>query len=418
MSIDLQEDITKKEWLTGFRQQLEEELQAILDWWMRHAKDVECGGFYGSVNDANEPNRIAPKGLVLHARAVWTFSAACRYTGKQQYLSEAETAFRFLESAFFDKKNGGFYWSVDADGNMLDGKKQVYGQAFVIYGLSELYLACGNQSALDQAIRLYKHLEQVAWDKQYGGYIEAFEQDWTPRADFRLSEKEENLCKTMNTHLHVIEAFANLYKAWPNPDLAARIRDLLDIFSDKIINRTSNRQRLFFTETWQPAGSIISFGHDIEAAWLLHECAVILGDAVYTQHFSQLAITMAHAATDGLDTDGGLWYEYDASSDHWILEKHWWPQAEAMVGFFNAWQLSGQDRFLQQAAGVWTFIKRYIRDYGNGEWYWGVTENLHKMEGQDKAGFWKCPYHNSRACIELGHRIGQILVSSSGKPLC
>ncbi|MBP7558399.1 MAG: AGE family epimerase/isomerase [Chitinophagaceae bacterium] len=411
MRIDLQADIGKKEWLTGFRQQLEEELQAILDWWMHHAKDEKRGGFYGSVNDANEPNVVAPKGLVLHARAVWTFAAAYRYTGKQQYLSEAEKAFHFLESAFLDKINSGFYWSVDAEGRMLDGKKQLYGQAFTIYGLSELYLAGGNQSAIDQAIRLYEHLEQVAWDKRYGGYIEAFEQDWTPRADFRLSEKEENLCKTMNTHLHMIEAYANLYKAWPNAGLATRIRDLLDIFSDKIINRTSNRQRLFFTETWQPAGSIISFGHDIEAAWLLHECAVILGDAVYTERFSQLAIAMAYAATDGLDADGGLWYEYEAATDHWIREKHWWPQAEAMVGFFNAWQLSGEDRFLQQAAGVWIFIQRYIRDQQNGEWYWGVTANLHKMEGQDKAGFWKCPYHNSRACIELGYRIGQMLVS-------
>lgn len=411
MSIDLQADIAKKEWLAGFRQQLEEELQAILDWWMHHAKDEERGGFYGSVSDSNEHDSIAPKGLVLHARAVWTFAAAYRYTGQQQYLSEAENAFHFLESAFLDKINGGFYWSVDAEGHMLDGKKQIYGQAFAIYGLSELYLASGYQSALDYAIGLYEQLEKTAWDKQYGGYIEAFEQDWAPRADFRLSEKEENLCKTMNTHLHVIEAYANLYKAWPNPDLAARIRDLLDIFSDKIINHTSNRQRLFFTETWQPAGSIISFGHDIEAAWLLQECAVILGDVSYIDRFSQLAIAMAHAATDGLDADGGLWYEYEAATDHWIREKHWWPQAEAMVGFFNAWQLSGQDRFLQQAAGVWAFIKQYIRDKENGEWYWGVTANLHKMEGQDKAGFWKCPYHNSRACIEMGHRIGQMLVS-------
>lgn len=415
MSIGLQVDTAKKGWLTGYQQQLEEELQAILSWWMRYAKDDECGGFYGSVHDNNKPNRTASKGLVLHARVVWTFAAAYRYTGEHQYLTEAETAFRFLESAFLDKINGGFYWSVDAEGRMLDGKKQVYGQAFAIYGLSELYLACGNQSALDQAIHLYENLEQVAWDKQYGGYIEAFDQDWSPRADFRLSEKEENLCKTMNTHLHVIEAYANLYKAWKNPSLAARIRDLLDLFSDKIIDRTSYRQRLFFTEAWQPAGSIISFGHDIEAAWLLQECAEIVGDAVYIKRFSAMAIAMARAATDGLDADGGLWYEYEVATDHWIREKHWWPQAEAMVGFFTAWQLSGEDRFLQQTAGVWTFIKRYIRDQENGEWYWGVTDQLHKMEGQDKAGFWKCPYHNSRACIELGYRIRQLTVSSSGK---
>lgn len=413
MRIELQADTTKKDWLTGYQQQLEEELQAILNWWMRYAKDEARGGFYGSVSDVNEPNRVASKGLVLHARAVWTFAAAYRHTGVQQYLAEAEAAFCFLESAFLDKINGGFYWSVDADGRVLDGKKQVYGQAFAIYGLSELYLASGHQQALDCAIRVYEKLEEKTWDKQYGGYIEAFEQDWGPRTDFRLSEKEENLCKTMNTHLHVIEAYANLYKAWKNPALATRLRDLLDIFYDKIIDHSSNRQRLFFTETWQPAGGIISFGHDIEAAWLLQECAVILDDTVYIKRFSALAVSMAHAATDGLDGDGGLWYEYDVSADHWIREKHWWPQAEAMVGFFTAWQLSGEDRFLQQTAGVWTFIKRYIRDQQNGEWYWGVTDRLHKMEGQDKAGFWKCPYHNARACMEVGHRIRQLLTLPS-----
>lgn len=411
--MDLQADIAKKEWLTGYKQQLDAELQSILDWWMRNAKDEERGGFYGSVSDTNTPDPTAPKGLVLHARAVWTFAAAYRYTGQQQYLTEAEAAFRFLESAFLDKTNGGLYWSVDADGHKLDAKKQVYGQAFAIYGLSELYLASGHQQALDCAIRVYEKLEENAWDKKYGGYIEAFEQDWSPRTDFRLSEKEENLCKTMNTHLHVIEGYANLYKVWKDPALAARLRDLLNIFYDKIIDRTSNRQRLFFQETWQAAGGIISFGHDIEAAWLLQECAVILGDAVYINRFSDLAIAMARAATDGLDADGGLWYEYDASSDHWIREKHWWPQAEAMVGFFTAWQLSGEDRFLQQAAGVWTFIKRYIIDQQNGEWYWGVTDRLQKMEGQDKAGFWKCPYHNSRACIELGYRIRQLAAAPS-----
>lgn len=412
MTISLQTDTAKKDWLAGFRRQLDEELQAILGWWVRYAKDSERGGFYGSVSDANVPDPAASKGLVLHARAVWTFAAAYRYTGQQQYLAEATSAFHFLGSVFFDKTNGGLYWSVDAAGNMLDGKKQTYGQAFAIYGLSELYLASGNRQALDMAIGVYESLERVAWDKRYGGYIEAFEQDWTPRTDFRLSEKEENLCKTMNTHLHVIEAYASLYKVWKDPGLAKRIRDLLDIFYDKIIDRTSYRQRLFFTETWQPVGTIISFGHDVEAAWLLHECTVMLGDAIYIERFENIAISMARAATDGLDADGGLWYEYEAATDHWVREKHWWPQAEAMVGFFNAWQLSGQDRFLQQTALVWAFIKRYIKDAENGEWYWGVTAQLQKMERQDKAGFWKCPYHNSRACIELGHRIGQLLSSA------
>lgn len=400
---------SQQEWLTAFSQQLDAELHTLLAWWIRYGRDEERGGLWGRVNDDNKADPDAAKGLVLHSRAVWTFAAAYLHTGVPLYRTAAESVFHFLEEKFLDTQHGGYYWSVDAHGNPLDTKKQVYGQAFALYGMAKLYEASGNEKALLQARQLFELLEQKTVDPQHDGYIEAFEHDWQPRSDFRLSAKEENLRKTMNTHLHVIEAYAALYKVWKDPVLARRIRALLDIFQQYIIDPDHHVQHLFFTDNWQPVGQMVSFGHDIEAAWLLHECALVLEDADYINKYTRLAVDMARTATRGLDTDGGLWYEYDAASHHLVKEKHWWPQAEAMVGFFNAWQLTGDPLFEQKVQDVWSFIRQYIKDHKQGEWFWGVDALHQVMKGQDKAGFWKCPYHNGRACMELSWRIRLML---------
>lgn len=392
--------------LDDYKAEVSNELNAILEYWDQNVTDEKQGGFYGAVTADNKPDLSAPKGIVLNSRILWAFSAASRYTKDQDCLTTAARAFRYIIDHFIDHKQGGVFWSVDHNGKMLEGRKQVYGLAFCIYGMAEYYKVTGDGMALDIAKDLYDHIERFSLDKTKGGYIEAFTREWKPLDDLRLSEKDDNEKKTMNTHLHIVEAYANLYQVWPDKLLKEKIAGLLDIFDSYIINKDNYHLNLFMNEDWEVRSSLQSFGHDIEASWLLQECAEALENKLYTDHFKQLALPIADAAAEGLDKDGGMMYEYDPKTGHWVKEKHSWPQAEAMIGFFNAYQLSGNERYLQYSLDSWQFIKRYIKDHKNGEWFWGVEEDYSKMQ-RDKAGFWKCPYHNARACMEIIHRIEQ-----------
>ena len=288
---------------------------------------------------------------------------------------------------------------------MKDGKKQIYGLAFCIYAMTAYYKAAGNTEALQQAKNLYNLIEQYSYDRERGGYFEAFTREWEPIGDLRLSEKDANEKKTMNTHLHVIEAYTSLYEIWKDERLKSRITGLLDVFDKYIINKKNHHLNLFMDEDWQVKSTTILFGHDIEAAWLLLEAAEATGEKPWIEKYKKWAVKIADAASKGRDTDGGLWYEYEPDSGHWTREKHSWPQAEAMVGYLNAYRLTGNMSYLDQSYQSWRFIDSYILDKEKGEWFWGVKADHSPMAGQDKAGFWKCPYHNTRACLEVIKRI-------------
>lgn len=387
-----------------FHQELNTELQAILNYWACYSPNPQQGGFYGKINNENISDTAAPVGLVMCSRILWAFSAGAAVTGIQIHRDTADRAYRYILDFFIDQEFGGAYWSIEPGGSPLDTKKQLYGQAFCIYGLAEYFRLTTNQQALETAIALFRQTEQHGFDKENNGYIEAFARDWTMLADLRLSAKDNNERKTMNTHLHVIEAYANLYTVWPDQHLKERIINLLHLFERYFIDPKGFHLRLFFDDYWNSKSDLRSYGHDIEAAWLLQQCAEITGAEDLTIKFSELAVPIANAAAEGLDTDGGLWYEYEPAVDKLIREKHAWPQAEALVGFYNAWQLTGDKKYYQHCLETWTFIRRYIRDHENGEWFWGVFPDYTVMQ-EDKAGFWKCPYHNSRALLELIKRI-------------
>ncbi|RYG33138.1 MAG: N-acyl-D-glucosamine 2-epimerase, partial [Chitinophagaceae bacterium] len=384
---------------------------SILAYWTEHTQDETNGGFYGSINWENEPDPQAAKGLVMYSRICWAFSAAYDLTRQQEYLALAGRAFAYLVDHFVDPDYGGVYWSVDAKGNRLDAKKQIYGQAFCIYALAEYYKVSSNESALHLAKDLFDYIEKYSFDQQQGGYIEALTREWNEASDLRLSEKDDNERKTTNTHLHIVEAYACLYQVWPSERLREKILHVLKLFSEHIISREHDHLLLFFDDNWQSRSTLISFGHDIEAAWLLAQCAAITEDADMIRLYQPVGTSLVDAAKEGLDkNDGGLWYEYEFPNGKWIYEKHSWPQAEAMIGFFYAWQTGGDEMDLQHSINAWSFVKKYIHDKQNGEWFWGVNQDYSIMK-KEKAGFWKCPYHNSRACIELIRRISGIIPS-------
>jgi mannobiose 2-epimerase len=264
-----------------------------------------------------------------------------------------------------------------------------------------------SEPAKQLAIELYRLLQEKSYDPVQGGYFEAFARNWQPIEDARLSNKDDSAKKTMNSHLHILEAYTCLYRIWPDAQLKQHIKGLLANFDDHIIDHNTGHLQLFFDERWQVKSETVSYGHDIEASWLLLEAAEVIADEVLIARMKTLAIKMAESVVIGLDTDGGLWYEYEPAHNRLVKEKHWWPQAEALVGFYNAWQVSDRHEFLQYAYNNWAFIKQYIIDKKNGEWFWGIKEDHTVMLNQDKVGPWKCPYHNARACMEIIRRIGR-----------
>ncbi|HEY2581936.1 MAG TPA: AGE family epimerase/isomerase [Mucilaginibacter sp.] len=388
-----------------YKTELNDELKRILKYWCDYTPDTANGGFFGKIDNNNQVIAESPKGSVLNARILWTFSAAYNFSPNPVYLETAYRAYRYITDHIIDDEYGGVYWSVDYEGNPLDTKKQVYAIAFTIYALSEFYIATGIETAKQEAVDMFYLLVEKAFDPIKTGYFEAFTREWQPIDDLRLSARDANEKKTMNTHLHVLEAYTNLYRIWPDKGLKEHISILLDNFFDHFIDHEAGHLSLFFDEDWNPKSGLVSYGHDIEATWLLLEAAEVTGDEIMTERIKQVSVGIAEATAKGLDNYGGLWYEYEPSGNRLIKEKHWWVQAEAMVGFYNTWQISGDDKYLQLSISNWEFVKDKILDNTNGEWFWGTNQAGDVMLKEDKVGIWKCPYHNSRACIEINRRI-------------
>ncbi len=383
----------------------EQELENILNYWIKYTPDAQNGGFYGKIDHDNQVYPEAPKGSVLNARILWSFSAAYQQNPKPIYLEMAKRSYDYIHASFIDKKFGGVYWTVDYQGNPLDTKKQVYALAFMIYGLSEYYKISKDESVLLLAQQIFADIEKHSFDQKNGGYLEAFAQNWEELPDLRLSAKDANEKKTMNTHLHILEAYTNLYRVWKNDFLKQQIRGLIYDFLEHMIGPETNRLILFLDENWMPKSNIISYGHDIEASWLLLEAAEVLEDDMLLLQVKNKCVEMARSASNGLDRDGSMYYEYEPEHNHLSKDRHWWVQAEAMVGFLNAWQLTGEQAFFEQFEGVWKYIQAHIIDAEKGEWVWGIRDDESLMPGEDKAGLWKCPYHNSRALLEVIYRL-------------
>lgn len=380
------------------------ELTSILKYWLKNTIDEENGGFVGEINHQNVINNNSEKGAVLNARILWSFSAAYAVEKNPEYLSTAKRAFQYIKDYFFDKEFGGIFWSLNADGSPKDTKNQIYAIAFVIYGLSEFYKIFKNEDALELAQSLFYKIELYSKDYKNKGYLEAFTRDWQEIEDLRLSEKDANEKKTMNTHLHIVEAYANLYTIWPNQKLKDAIKEILEVIAIYFIDKNSWHLKLFFDENWKEKEDVISYGHDIEAAWLLQWCAETIEDVDLVKSYQKYAVEFAKSTKEGIDSDGGLWYEYEPKKQELIAEKHWWPQAELWIGMINAWQLTQNEEFLDITEKNFEFVEKYIIDLKKGEWIWGVYADYSPIL-KDKAGFWKCPYHNSRACIELIKRL-------------
>ena len=419
-------------------QKLKQEMREVLEdnilrFWMDNMVDEEHGGFYGRMDGKGVMHPDADKGAILNARILWTFSAAYRVLGKSEYLAMATRAKEYIMEHFIDPESGGVYWSVDYMGNPVDTKKQFYAIGFVIYGMSEYARATGDREALDYALQLFDCIEEHAFDKEYNGYIEACTREWGEIADMRLSELDANYPKSQNTHLHIIEPYTNLLRCLK--ELQARescdyvpaigsvlpigisvpmetvlcvegaLRNIIDIFTDKILNPETHHLDLFFDMDWtRGAGQLESYGHDIECSWLMHEAALVLGDAQVLAKVEPIVREVAKASEKGLRPDGSMIHEANLDTGYVDDDLHWWVQAENVVGWVNLYQHFGDEDALQKALHCWEYIKQNLIDYEHGEWFWSRHPDGTLNTVDDKAGFWKCPYHNGRMCLEIIER--------------
>lgn len=376
----------------------------ILPFWMNEMTDTD-GGFYGRIDGRGRVFPEAEKGAILNARILWTFSSAWRIVRNRSYLETAENAFKYITAHFIDRQYGGVYWSLNPDGSPKDTKKQFYAIAFMIYALAEYYRATGDNSALEEASGLFRCIESHSLDSTGGGYLEACTRDWNVIEDMRLSEKDQNDAKTMNTHLHILEAYTALCRVWKDEVPAQALRGIIDTFLHRII-RPDGHLGLFFDKDWKSTSPAVSFGHDIEASWLLCEAADVLGDESLSSLVKKVSLRVAGAAMEGFTAQGGMEYEADPVSGSRNTSREWWVQAETVIGCINQFQLTSDGRWMEKALDEWNFIKKHII-CPDGEWYWGAVPEGDSFRPDitgDRAGFWKCPYHNGRMCMEIIER--------------
>jgi len=390
------------------RRQFEEELtRNILPFWMTHAVDETHGGLHGAVTNDLRVDDDVPRSSVLCARVLWTFAAAYRRLGDPAYLAMAERTYDVLTRVFWDPEHGGLYWQVDREGRPVADRKHHYAQAFGVYGLSEFHRATGDPRSLELARSLFDLLEEHAYDPVEGGYFEGSTRDWRPLADVRLSEKDLDAPKSMNTMLHLLEAYTDLLRTWDDERLRARLDALLRTFAHRILDPKTGHLRTFFDDRWRPVSENVSFGHDIEASWLLCEAAEVRGDPALRGETRRLAVVLADAVhRDGTDADGSLFSE---GSPNGVIDrgKDWWPQAEGIVGFYNAYQITGDERFAEAAIRCWRSAQDRFVDRENGGWFKRLSPDGTPDPARGKAGPWDCPYHHSRACLEMMERLEQ-----------
>ncbi len=378
----------------------------LLPFWMTKAVDNTYGGFYGAVTYDGKPVPQADKHIVLNCRLVWTFAAAYRLFKNKEYLTMANRAYRYFNDFFRDKENGGAYQELTYDGKPKNTNKFVYGLAFSIYAASEYYRATQDQEALNYAIETMELLEKHAYDPVNKGYFEVLTKDWCYEGFLASNVNPiQSSTKTMNTHLHLIEAYTNLLRVYRNEFMEAKVKEHLEVMLEHIVDKSTGHYLMFFADDWAPVVKDISPGHDIEGSWLMIEAAEVLGDEKLYNYTKEICVQIAHANLEYIDSDGAMLYHHESESGHIDRQKSWWVQNECVVGYINAWQMTNDEYYLDTALKCYDFTESNLIDHVNGGWFTGTKSDGKTVERYaHKASGWVCPYHNARMCYEIYER--------------
>jgi mannobiose 2-epimerase len=389
-----------RDWAKEHREVLQ---QNILKFWIDHAIDRQRGGMIGWLDRRGKPIKPGTKSLVQQSRVMWSFSAAYRMFPDPVYKEVATHTLKFMLGKMWDDKHGGFYWLVDRDGNVRDGKKHLYGQSFAIYGLAEYARAFDDAKAREKALELFRLVDRKAHDNENGGYREGFSKQWQfLSADDTMGGRGR---KSMNTHIHLLESFTTLYKATGDAKVRARVEELLKICSDRIVDSKQGVARLFFTDDWKPSGpDTSSYGHDIELSWLMPETAEALGGPIDESVLRASRALVEHTLRAGFDHEhGGVYDEGPAAGLPESKRMIWWVQAEALVGLLNAYQLFQNPEYWKAFNLQAQYTLDHFVDREYGEWHNTINSDG-KIAGE-KASEWKAPYHAARACLEVVRRL-------------
>lgn len=374
----------------------------IIPFW-NGLRDDENGGFYGYLSYGLELDKEADKGVILHSRILWFYSNAYLTLGDEKLLDNAAHAFRFIRDNCVDYEYGGVYWMMDYKGGVADDMKHTYNIAFAIYALSSYYRASRDKAALNLAVKLFLDVEENTLDEY--GYGEAFDRKWNLVDNDALSENGLKADKTMNAILHLIEAYTELYRALGEAEMkrdrvGQRLRFQLGQMRDIVYTPENDALKVFFDTKFGLVGDIHSFGHDIEASWLMDRACDVLGDEELREQFAEMDLRIARNIEKIALEEGAL--NNERENEKIDKTRVWWVQAESVVGFINAYQHSGEEHFLKAAAGVWDYIKTDIIDKRPGsEWYSEVAFDHKPHDYKEIVGPWKCPYHNGRMCMEV-----------------
>ena len=391
----------------AFVNEIETHLKEKLIPFWEGLKDKENGGYYGYMGYDLAIDTHYEKGCILNSRILWFFSNAYMLLGEDHLKDAAEHAYKFLKDCCIDKENGGVYWSVTYNGKISDDTKHTYNQAFAIYALSSYYDAVKDEEALKIAEELFNLIEEKCTDEY--GYLEAFSRTFEPAGNDKLSENGVMADKTMNTLLHVFEAYTEYYRASHNEKAAARLRFMLDIFKNNVYNEKLGRQEVFFDQKYTPLIDLYSYGHDIETAWLLDRGLEVLGDSGYIEMFAPVTHALAVNIYNHAFVNGSVLNEAENGVND--TTRIWWVQAESIVGFINeGMKIPGTDessKYFKAAEALWEYIKEFIIDKREGsEWFWSVNADGEPCQ-KPIVEPWKCPYHNGRMCIEVVRRMKQ-----------
>lgn len=375
--------------------------QKLIPFW-KALKDDRFGGYFGYVGYDLEVEREAVKGCILMSRITWFFSQAAVMLKDPELVEYADWGYRFLTEHCMDREEGGVYWSVTFDGKPLDTTKHTYNQAFAIYALSAYYEASGDGQALKEAEALYHLIETKMRDE--GGYLEAFDRSFRPVSNEKLSENGVSAARTMNTLLHVMEAYTELYRVTGHREVRKSIISILESLESKVWNPVKRRQEVFFDADWNSLIDLYSYGHDIETAWLTDRTLEILGDEELTERIGSIT----EAMTDQVYREAFDGRSLPAEAENGTVKEDriWWVQAETVTGFLNGWQKRpDRKEYLEAARSAWDFIRAYVADKREGsEWFWYVTKEGVPAE-EPIVEPWKCPYHNGRMCMEVIRRL-------------
>ncbi|KPV90052.1 Cellobiose 2-epimerase [Pseudoalteromonas sp. P1-30] len=381
---------------------ISKELENIASWWIDNSIDHLNGGFIGEIDCKGNQVLHASKGIVLNSRILWFFSELALKTKNTAHVEAAIRSFNYIINYFDDAEFGGAVWELDYQGNVINSKKQTYAQCFCIYAFSSYFKLTGSKLAFSKAEQYFELVEKFALDKVHGGYIEAMTQHWESIEDFRLSEKDMNAPKSMNTHLHVLEAYTAFYQIKKDAVTKQALTGVLDTFADNIVDADRGHQKLFFDMEWNDLSEAFSYGHDIEASWLLNEAIEVLDNQRINAKIYPIVIKLASSClSEAIGNKGQVCDEFVFSTETRLEHSDWWVQAEALVGFLNAYAITKDKKYYDACVAIWNYIDEYHLDKEFGEWHWVSTNDLNDVKARYKVGFWKAPYHNGRAMMEL-----------------